>query len=117
MVDDQPLRERIADHLVAGEARAVAKRAASPKATLVGVLHRKFNETDTSYIKVSDITNAYAAQTATQGEHRMTPRAVGHILRKELGLQTRKSNGVYVIAASERPAISSLAKRYGHSEN
>jgi hypothetical protein len=116
LVDDEPLRERIADHLVTAEARAAAKRATLPHVTMVGVLRQKFQVSDAPYIRLSEATEAFNQDALGRGEHPITPKAAGRIVRHELGLQTRKSKGVYVISRSERHAIAKLVKRYGQIE-
>ena len=83
---------------------------------MVGVLQRKFGGSDATCIKLADATDAFNQDASIRGEHPITPKAAGHIVRHKLGLQTRKSNGVYVIAQSEKGAIAELAKRYGQAE-
>ena len=116
LVDDAALREQIADHLVTAEARAAARRATLPHVAMVGVLQRKFAGLDATHIKLADATDAFNYDAAARGEQPITPKAAGHIVRRELGLHTRKSNGVYVIAQSEKGAVAELAKRYGQSK-
>ena len=116
LVDDHALRERIADHLVTVEARAGAKRATSPHVTMVGVLHRAFQASQSPHIKLADATHSFNQRAIERGEHPVTPKTAGYIVRSELGLQTRKSNGVYVISQSEKHAVAELAKRYGQIE-
>ena len=116
LVDHAALREAIADHLVTAEARAAARRATLPHVAMVGVLQRKFGGSDATCIKLADATDAFNQDASIRGEHPITPKAAGHIVRHKLGLQTRKSNGVYVIAQSEKGALAELAKRYGQAE-
>ena len=39
-------------------------------------------------------------------------KSVGHIIRRDLGIATAKTRGVYVVPASERAKVSELAERY-----
>jgi hypothetical protein len=116
LVDDAASRELIADHLVTAEARAAARRATLPHVAMVRVLQRKFGMPDTPHVRLADATDAFNCDAVARGDHPITPKAAGHIVRNELGLHTRKSNGVYVIAQSERSAVTELAKRYGQIE-
>ena len=116
LVDDATLREQIADHLVTAEARAAARRASLPHVAMVGVLQRKFSRADTTNVKLAEATDAFNQKALARGERAITPKAAGHIVRHDLGLQTRKSNGVYVIGQSEKSAVAQLAKRYGRCE-
>ena len=116
LVDDPVVCSEIADHLVTAEARAAARRATLPHVAMVGVLQRQFAVPDASTIKLGDATAAFNQAASIRGEHPITPKAAGHIIRHKLGLRTQKSNGVYVITQSEKPAIAELAKRYGPTE-
>ena len=83
---------------------------------MVGVLQRKFRTSNSPSLKLSDVTEAFNQHARERGDQPVTPKAVGHIVRSKLGLQTRKSKGVYVISQSEKRAVAELAKRYGYLE-
>jgi hypothetical protein len=113
LVDDEALRARIADDLVAGEARVATKRALSPSATLIGVLHAMFGTARTSYLTIAEVTARFNDVIVARGERTLTPKSVGCLARNRLGLVTVKTRGVYVIPQSERVKVKALAERYG----
>lgn len=113
LIDDDGLRGRIADDLVAGEARVATKRAASPRVTMVGILHEMFARTRTPYLALTDVAAAFNGATAERGEQPMAVKAVGWLVRSQLGLVTMKTRGVYVIPQSERVKVEASAARYG----
>ena len=43
----------------------------------------------------------------------MTPKRIGWFIRRKLGLETVKSNGVYILPPSESPKLERLFERYG----
>lgn len=47
------------------------------------------------------------------GQLPTTPKKIGWIVRRKLGLETQRSNGVYVIASWEKPRLNQLCVRYG----
>ena len=106
LVDEPKLRDAIAARLATAEARAVAKRASLPHVAMTGVLDRLFQ--DSSYVPVSAIAAAFNEQTDTP----LPIKSVGHIIRRELGLATTKTRGVYVVPASERGKVNELTQRY-----
>lgn len=113
LIDDDALRGRLADDLVASEARAAVERAASPRATMAGVVHDLAATSPTAWLALTDIAAAYNAIIAERGEQPLTVKAVGWLVRSQLGLVTMKTRGIYVIPQSERAKIAALAVRYG----
>ena len=61
------------------------------------------------------VTNLFneAAETALGSP--VSNRWVGHFIRSKLGLQTKKSQGVYAVPLTDRPRVIRLAERYGLS--
>ncbi|HWT31283.1 MAG TPA: hypothetical protein VN240_09700 [Propylenella sp.] len=113
LIDDDALRSRLADDLVAGEARAAAERAASPRVTMAGVVHDLAATSPTSWLALTDVAATYNAIIVERGEQPLTVKAIGWLVRSQLGLVTMKTRGVYVIPQSERAKIAALALRYG----
>jgi len=106
LMDEAPLRDEVATRLRHAEARASAKRATLPHVAMTGVLERLFRETP--QVPVAKVAEAFNADTAAS----LPIKAVGHILRREMGLATTKSRGVFVVPASERGKVHALAERY-----
>ncbi|HEX8643719.1 MAG TPA: hypothetical protein VF702_07370 [Allosphingosinicella sp.] len=113
LVDDEALRGRLARDLVAEEARAAAERAASPRVTMVGVVHGLAATSPTAWLALTDVATAYNSMIAERGEPPLSVKAIGWLVRRQLGLATMKTRGVYVIPQSERAKIAALALRYG----
>lgn len=106
LVDDHELREAIATRLAMGEARAAAKRASLPHVAMAGVLDRLFRQSP--YVPVAAAAEAFNAE----ADLTLPVKSVGHIIRRELGLVTTKTRGVYVVPASERTKVDALIERH-----
>lgn len=106
LVDNPELREAIGTRLAMGEARAAAKRASLPHVAMAGVLDRLFQKAP--YVPVSAVAKAFNAHADTP----LPLKSVGHIIRRELGLATTKTRGVYVVPACERGKVNELMERY-----
>jgi hypothetical protein len=76
---------------------------------MAGVLDRLFQRSP--YVPVSAAAEVLSAETGTT----LPVKSVGHIIRRELGLATVKTRGVYVVPASERGKVSELAKIHAPS--
>lgn len=117
LIDDTTIRNEVGSHLAIGEARAAAKRNALPHIAMVGVLGRMFQTALSPNIPLADITRCYNEDTALRGEHPLTPKAVGCLIRNRLGLETTKTRGVYVLEQSQKSKIRDLVTRFGLSLN
>lgn len=107
LVDDAELRIAIGTHLATAEKRASARRASQPHVAMVGVLDRLFAD-NASHVPIARVATEFNVGNATP----LPIKSVGYIIRTRLGLETRKSAGVYVIPAHERDKVAQLAERY-----
>lgn len=105
LVDDAELRNAIATWLATAEARAAATRASLPHVAIAGVIDRLF--ATQQYVTVSAVADVYNRQ----ADANLSARSVGQIIRRDLGLTTMKTRGVYVVPTSERKKVGELAKR------
>lgn len=109
LVDDSALRDAIGSHLAMGEVRAAAKRASLPHIAMVSVLTELFRSAPRPYLPLRDVADRF-----NQDQMSALPiKSVGHLIRSRLGIETTKTRGVYVIAASERSKVDEFAVRYG----
>ncbi len=115
LIDDGALRDRIAAELVAEEARVFSERASPPDITVLAAITEAATIFPTGHIAVADIARRVSSKTSGNFENSISPKAVGSIVRTKLRLPTVKSNGVYVIPNTARPAVAALATRYGLS--
>jgi|SRR5579863_10108672 len=106
LIDDPALRHAMATRLGNAEALAAARRATLPHVAMTGVLNRLFKQSP--QVPVAKAAEAFNDQTGTP----LPVKLAGHIIRKELGLATTKSHGVFVVPASERGKVLELAERY-----
>jgi len=106
LVDEPGLRHAIGARLAAAEARAAARRASLPHVAMAGVLDRLFRQSP--YVPVSAAAEAFN----TEADVALSAKSAGHIIRRELGLATTKTRGVYVVPASERTKVGEWVARH-----
>lgn len=106
LIDDPALRTAIGTRLATAEALAVAKRASLPHVAMVGVVDKLFKKSP--QVPVAAIAEAIN----TDRDTALPIKSVGQIIRRDLGLATTKTRGVYVVPASERCKVRDLAERY-----
>jgi hypothetical protein len=111
LVDDPDLRDAIGRRLATAEARAAATRATRPDIAMARVLDQLFHEAP--YVPVARACDAFNQETSAS----LPVKSVGHIIRRDLGLTTTKTRGVYVVPASERAKVTELVERYAPPES
>ena len=113
LVDDAALRAEIQRSLVDADEEAARVRQEASEARVLAAVLATFAANEGAPAAVSEITRRFNEEHSADYGGPMTPRWIGEALRKRLHLQTRKTNGAYVIPATELPKLDGLALRYG----
>jgi hypothetical protein len=66
-----------------------------------------------SRLAIQDITRLFLARYGDQYERRVTPRWIGSLVRRRLGLKPSRSTGVFTLGPEDVARLSSLYARYG----
>ena len=113
IIDDEELRDELRDSVRSFEQELYAERSASSEGGVLEILVELLADNLHPTIAVSEITGAFIARYGEDYERPVTNRFIGGILRKRLRLLTYKSNGVYVLPASEKDKVAQLCVRFG----
>jgi len=89
----------------------VADRGLDVEAQLLEVLHTRWQAGRS--LSVKDITTAFAEEHGFEYGRRLTPKWIGSLLRRRLGLRPQKSHGSFVLPPSEYSKLERLFGRYG----
>jgi len=76
------------------------------------LITRSLQKQSNDPLSIKRITNVYIDRFASDSDMRITTRFIGTVIRKQLGIKTRKSNGVYIIPQSEHDKLQILFKKY-----
>ena len=106
LVDNAELRALIGDRLAASQEEAASILCRKPSTAMARTLNDLFREAP--YVPVAAACEAFNRLTNMS----LSIKSAGHIIRRELGLATTKTRGVYVIPPSERARVAELVKRY-----
>lgn len=112
LVDDPKLRADIRDLLTESEQERREERSASPEARVLSILQEEFSRERATPLSVGAIAAKFNTRYAGEYGQPMSDKWMGRVLRNGLRLSTRRSNGVYVLPATEIPKIDALAARY-----
>ncbi|MBX9803501.1 MAG: hypothetical protein K2Y04_12145 [Caulobacteraceae bacterium] len=115
LMEEPALRDRVHAELTREQARLSEERTASPEGRMVQVLAELFADPTRGRVAVSAVAEAFNRTGGDPGHAPASARWVGWCLRERLKLTTTKSNGVFVLPASERAKVVALAIRNGVS--
>ena len=113
LMEDPELRVRVHAGMAREQARLSDERAASPEGRMVQVLVDLFADPSRGRVAVSAVAEAFNRTGDDPGRAPASARWVGWCLRERLKLTAVKSNGVFVLPASECAKVEALAVRYG----
>lgn len=113
LIDDPALRAEIQQAFVADYATTVSERRETAEARVLQAACAAFAEADGANVSVGEVADRFNAEHAAEYGGPRSNRWIGHVIRTRLHLTTRKSDGVYVIPATEKPKIEALSARMG----
>jgi hypothetical protein len=64
-------------------------------------------------LAIQDITRSFLARYGDQYERRVTPRWIGSLVRRRLGLHPSRSTGIFTLGPEDVARLASLYARYG----
>jgi hypothetical protein len=112
LVDDQALRAEIARLLMQERAEHMNNQRETVQARVLALLREAFSDANGEPVSIGVITDRFNAAHGSEFGQPVAVKWIGHVVRTSLRLSTRKSKGVYIVPASEKPKIDALSARY-----
>jgi hypothetical protein len=113
LVDDPEARKAMQAWLLDAGAKLAEERREAPDALVLAAALAAFANNTGTNVSIGAITEQFNRAHCEEFGAAMSYRWIGQVLRTRLGLSTKKTNGVYVIPASEKPVLVALAHRFG----
>lgn len=113
VIDDRAVRERVISKLGMYNHELAEERAESVEAQVLGVIRDLLSHGLGERLSVRNVTTKFAERFGEEYARRITPRWIGSIMRRRLGLRPARSTGIYVIGPEEIRKLSALYARYG----
>jgi hypothetical protein len=110
LIDDQNLRAEIAARLMQEHAERRSQRRESVEGRVLTILRDALSASDT--VSIGTITQRFNEAHEAEYGQPVADKWIGHIVRKNLGLATHKSKGVYIVPATEKPKVEAVSARY-----
>ncbi len=111
VVGDASEREKVAAIVGRLNEDLVEERSEAAEAQVLEVIRDLV--ADGSRLAIQDITRRFLTRYGDQYERRVTPRWIGSLVRRRLGLKPSRSTGVFMLGPEDVARLASLYARYG----
>src|SRR5581483_9823569 len=93
------------------------ERRESAEAQVLDVIRSFVEKGPDVRLGIRDITSEFVARHGNEYERRVTPRWIGSIIRRRLGLRPSRSTGIFTLGPEEVAKLAALYERYGLRED
>src|SRR5438552_803432 len=94
----------------------IADRGMETEAQILEIIRDMLHSPFETRLSIKDITSWFIDRHGNDYEKKTTTKWIGNLIRKKLGLKTRKSHGLYLIPSTEKLKLERLYERYGIEE-
>jgi hypothetical protein len=112
VIEDPQARSDLQDLARRSHRQLIADWGLELEAQLLEVIRGLWEQTGTSPT-VKEITEAFRQRHGEDYGEKVTPKWIGSLVRRKLGLATERREGGYAIGGAERARLERLAERYG----
>jgi len=116
VIGDASARERVIAVLRKQNDELVEDRSESAEAQVLEVIRDRMARDAEARLSVRDITDEFLARYGAEYERRITPRWIGSVMRRRLGLKPSRSTGIFTLRPEDIARLKSLYVRYGIEE-
>lgn len=113
VISDASERQKIAAIIRAYNEDIVEERSEAAEAQVLAVIRDLVAKGPEARLAIQDVTREFIVRHGDEYERRVTPRWVGSLVRRRLGLRPSRSTGVFTLGPEDVARLSSLYARYG----
>jgi hypothetical protein len=112
VISDASSRERVIAYIAKVNEDLVEERSEAAEAQVLQVI-RDLVAQPGARLAIQDITREFVRRYGDDYERRVTPRWIGSLVRRRLGLKPSRSTGIFTLGPEEVARLASLYKRFG----
>ena len=113
VIDDASERARVIALVEKLNEELVEERSEGAEAQVLAVIRDLVARGPDSRLAIQDITREFMSRYGAEYERRITPRWIGSLVRRRLGLKPSRSTGVFTLGPEDVARLASLYVRYG----
>jgi len=112
VISDASSREKVIGTIAKYNQELMEERSEAAEAQVLQVI-RDLVARPNARLAIQDITREFIARYGMEYERRVTPRWVGSLVRRRLGLKPSRSTGVFTLGPEDVARLATLYKRFG----
>jgi len=112
VISDPTDRQRVISYISKLNEDIVDERSEAAEAQVLQVI-RDLVATPDARLAIQDITREFLRRHGDEYERRVTPRWIGSLVRRRLGLKLSRSTGMFTLGPEDVTQLAALYKRYG----
>jgi hypothetical protein len=113
VIRDASERERVVTYVSKVNDDLLEERSEAAEAQILQVIRDLVARGPEARLAIQDITREFVRRYGDEYERRVTPRWVGSLVRRRLGLKPSRSTGIFTLGPEEVARLASLYKRFG----
>lgn len=113
VIRDEPAREKVIALVGKMNEELLDERSEAAEAQVLAVIRELVAEGPDARLAIQDITRRFLERYGDRYERRVTPRWIGSLVRRRLGLRPSRSTGVYTLTPEDVARLAALYARYG----
>lgn len=113
VIDDVSAREWIVGVLGKYNEDLVEERSETAEAQILAVIRDLVSKGPDARLAIQDIATEFIARYGAEYERRVTPRWIGSLVRRRLGLKPSRSTGLFTLGPEDVARLKALYARYG----
>jgi len=113
VISDVSARQRVTAAIRKYNEDLVEERSEGAEAQILAVIRDLVAEGPGTRLTIQNITREFLARYGAEYERRVTPRWIGSLVRRRLGLKPSRSTGVFTLGPEDVVRLSGLYARYG----
>jgi hypothetical protein len=113
VIDDVSARERIVGVVGKLNDDLLDERSETAEAQILTVIRDLVSKGPDVRLAIQDITTEFTARYGAEYERRVTPRWIGSLVRRRLGLKPSRSTGLFTLGPEDVARLKALYVRYG----
>lgn len=113
VVEDKSVKAELRELARRYNREIIAERGMDAEAHILEIIRDMIASDDRTTLSVKEITSWFVDRYGAEYDRKITPKWVGGLIRRKLGLRTQKTNGVFAIPREEEPRLPRLYARFG----
>jgi hypothetical protein len=113
VISDASLRSKAIAYIAKVNEDLVEERSEAAEAQVLQVIRDLVARGPEARLAIQDITREFMYRYGDDYERRVTPRWIGSVVRRRLGLKASRSTGIFTLGPEEVARLASLYKRFG----